>query len=135
MIDSEDPNHEEAETLDREIRRACEHGANQCKKGHLDYWSIEIHELKRNLSVWCQFRSRKKRKLPSTSLITRTKEIGMHLDESITIEEIDKQIEAIRKDVHKVHKESADRRDAMLFELANFTEDVETQRKQKKSAR
>jgi hypothetical protein len=50
LIKSDDPNHEEAEKLDREITRACQHGSNQCKKRRMDYWSIEIHVLEVNTS-------------------------------------------------------------------------------------
>jgi hypothetical protein len=97
-------NNEEAEAIDKEITRACQHGSNQCKKRRMDYWSIEKPELKRNLSVWCQFRSRKKGKLLSTALIARTEDIGLHLAESMTSVEIDAMIETIRKEVRKVHK-------------------------------
>ena len=131
LIKSDDPNHEEAEKLDREITRACQHGSNQCKKRRMDYWSIEIHELKRNLSVWCQFKSRKKRKFLSTALIARTNKIGLYLSESMTMLEIDATIEVIRKDVRKIHKKSAERRDTMLLELANFAEDMEEPKKAK----
>ena len=131
MLKSDVPNHEEAEAIDAEITRACQHGANQCKKRRMDYWSIEIHELKRNLSVWCQFRSRKKRKFLSTALIARTRDIGLHLSESMTPLEIDAIIETIRKDVREVHKKSAERRDMMLLELANFAEDMEEPKKAK----
>jgi hypothetical protein len=48
LMASDIHNHEEAERLDREMLQACAHGSNQCKKRKQDYWSIDLHTLKRN---------------------------------------------------------------------------------------
>ena len=96
LMENDEPNHEEAEKLDKELTRACEHGSNECKTRRLDYWSIEIHELKRNLSIWCQFKGRQARKLSSEALIARTKDLGLNLEESSRPEEIDKKIKELR---------------------------------------
>jgi hypothetical protein len=58
LMESNEPNHEEAEKLDCELTRAFEHGSNICRRRRKDYWNIEIHELKGNLSIWCQFKGR-----------------------------------------------------------------------------
>ena len=129
LMDSNEPNHEEAEKLDRELTRACEHGSNACKRRRQDYWNIEIHELKRNLSIWCQFKGRQTRKLSSNALIARTKELGLNLEESSQPEEIDKKIKELRMLIKECHKQSDLRRDEMLGELANFADDVDEKKK------
>lgn len=43
LLTSADPDHKEAERLDREMTQACAHGEKQCRRRRLDYWSIEIH--------------------------------------------------------------------------------------------
>jgi hypothetical protein len=64
MKDTE-PNHKEAELIDREMTRACEHGSNKYKKQPMDYWSIDLHVLKQELSVMCQFN-----RIPAMVLLT-----------------------------------------------------------------
>jgi hypothetical protein len=69
LIMNDLPNHEEAEKLDKLMTQACEHASNNCKKRRSDYWNIEIHEKKRDISVWCQYKNRRVRKLSSTAPI------------------------------------------------------------------
>jgi hypothetical protein len=129
LMEDNESNHEEAEKLDRELTRACEHGSNTCKRRRQDYWNIRIHELKRNLSIWCQFKRRKARNLPSLALIARTKELGLNIEQTMTPEEIEKNIKELRIAVKACHKQSNDRRDEMLGDLANFAEDVDEKKK------
>jgi hypothetical protein len=64
LMKNTEPNHKEAEFIDREITRVCEHGSNECKKQPMDYWSsIDLHVLKQELLVMCQFKYRRKRKI------------------------------------------------------------------------
>jgi hypothetical protein len=56
LLKNDTPDHDEAKKLDALMTQACTHAANQCKKRRVDYWNIEIHETKRDLSVWCQWR-------------------------------------------------------------------------------
>jgi len=130
LLTSDESDHREAEKLDREMTQACTHGEKQCRRRRLDYWSIEIHETKRNLSIWCQFRARRKKPhLKSTALIARTTELGLNLIEDMPIEEIENQITILREAVKTIHKESAERRDDMLLQLANFADDMEDKKK------
>jgi hypothetical protein len=51
LMESECPNNEEAERIDKDITQACAHGANECRRHPIHYWSVELHELKRELSI------------------------------------------------------------------------------------
>jgi hypothetical protein len=82
------PNHEEAEKLDNLMTQACEHASNNCRKRRSDYWKIEIHEEKRDISVWCQYRNRRIRKLSSSALIHRASQLGLGMMEGMPMEEI-----------------------------------------------
>jgi hypothetical protein len=131
LLASDDPDHEEAEKLDSLMTQACEHASNQCKRRRKDYWNIEIHETKRNLSVWCQYKSRRIRKLSSRALIARTSALGLQMREGMPMEEILVQIEILRTRVKEIHKESAKKRDESLTERANMAEDADDKKKAK----
>ena len=83
LIQSDQSDHDVAEIIDRELTRACEHAGKCCKKRLLDYWSIDLHLLKCELSVWCQFRSRQHRKLLSIALISPATEFNIDLDPNV----------------------------------------------------
>jgi hypothetical protein len=131
MFESKDPNHEEAERLDRELTRACQHESNKCQKNRLSYWCISTHELKRNLSVWCQFKARRIRQLRSTALISRAKEIGFNLSEEMTMENILEEIQELRVELKTIHKKHEERRAKFLLEKANIAEDTGDKKKAK----
>jgi hypothetical protein len=128
---SDTPDHDEAERLDRELTRACQRGENQCMKQPMDYWSINIHELKRDLSVWCQFKSRRQRGRSSGAFITRANNVGIPLVESMSLKTIEIEIQKIGLAVKMIHKEHATRRDAWLLEMSNIAEDEDHKTKAK----
>jgi hypothetical protein len=131
LFESEAPNHEEAEILDSELTRACQHGSNKCQKHQMEYWCIDTHEIKRNLSIWCQFRARRRRSIRSTALISRAKEVGLNLDEEMPLEIIETEIKRLHTKLKTIHKKSADRRDEFLLERANISEDTGDKKKAK----
>jgi hypothetical protein len=131
LMECNEPNHDEAERLDRELTRACEHGSNSCKRRRQDYWNIGIHELKRNLSIWYQYKRRQAKKLPSRALIVRTKELGLNIEESSGPEEIDKKITEFRAAIRACHKQANDRRDEMLGELCGRCRQEEESKRNK----
>ena len=131
LMKSEHPNHEEAERIDREITQACQHGATECRRRPLQYWSVELHELKRDLSVYCQLRRRRKKGLSSTALIARTSTLGLGISKDMTNETIDTKIKNLRKYVIDIHKKSKEKRDAYLLEQANISEDADDKMKAK----
>jgi hypothetical protein len=119
------PNHEEAEKLDKLMTQACEHASNSCcKKRRSDYWNIEIYKKKRDLSVWCQYRNRRIRKLLSSALIHRVSQLGLGMMEGMPMEEIISHVEILRARVKELHKNSDNRRDESLLETANMAEDA-----------
>jgi hypothetical protein len=131
LLEKDTPDHDEAEKLDELMTQACTHAANQCKKRRVDYWNIEIHETKRDLSVWCQYKNRRIRKLSSTALIHRTANLGIQMQEGMPMEEIVEQIEKLRSKVKELHKNSAEKRDESLLERANMAEDEDDKKKAK----
>ena len=121
-------NHKEAEALDRELTRACEHGENRCKRRRMDYWDLSIHKLKRNLSIWCQYLRRKRRNLSTAALTTSALNLGLVFD--ITTEDkIMTTIKKLREEIKEHYKESATKRDAYLLEIANIAEDLDDNQK------
>ena len=46
LISSDTQNHDEAESIDKEITQSCLHGENQCRKRRSDWWHLELHQLK-----------------------------------------------------------------------------------------
>ena len=131
LLENESEDHDEAEKLDALMTQACEHASNQCKRRRTDYWNIEIHETKRNLSVWCQYKNRRIRKLSSHALIKRTSELGLKMIEGMPMEEILSQIETLRTKVKELHKDAANQRDESLMERANMAEDADDKKKAK----
>jgi hypothetical protein len=112
LLADDTPDHSKAEKLVALMTQACEHASNQCNKIRADYWNIEIHETKRDLLVWCQYRKRRIRKLPSNALLARTAKLGINLQEGMPMEEILEQIEKLRARVKEI---SADKRDETLL--------------------
>ena len=129
LLENETPDHEEAEKLDKLMTQACTHAESQCKKRRSDYWNIDIHTTKRNLSAWCQYKHRRIRKLPSTALIARSIEMGIGMIEGMPMEEVLQKIEILRTKVKAIHKESAEKRDESLLERANMADDADDKKK------
>ena len=129
LLENEHEDHELAEAIDRELTRACKHAENKCRKKRLDYWSIELHEVKRAVSVWCQFRRRKKKHLSSVALLTQAQACGIEIDPEITDTAIDDKISKLKKDVIAIHKNSAERRTQCQLEQANIAEDASDKEK------
>jgi hypothetical protein len=113
------------------MTQACEHASNKCKKRRTDYWNIKVHSKKRDLSVWCQYRNRRLRKLSSSALIHQVSEFGLGLSEGIPMDEIEAQIKTLRAAVKELHKNSNNTCDESLLERANMTEDADEKKKAK----
>jgi hypothetical protein len=47
---------------------------------------------KRDLSVWCQYKNRRLRKLSSSALIHRVSDLGLGMSEGMPMDEIEAQI-------------------------------------------
>ena len=81
IISSPDLDMEEAEAIDRTLTKSCELGDDACRKRRRAYWSVELHEVKCALSIWCILKSWRRRKLDADCLLERTKEIGIHIED------------------------------------------------------
>jgi hypothetical protein len=97
LMESEYPNNEEAERIDRGITQACEHGENEFRRHPLHYWGFELHELKRELSVYCQLRRRRKKGLASKALVARTEELGIRMSIDMSDEIIEDRIDVLKR--------------------------------------
>ena len=86
LMRSDKPNFLELERIDRDITQACAHGENFCRKRRLDYWSVDLHVAKRDLSIWAIAKSRLRRKLSIESIVARAKSLGIKLNESTPTE-------------------------------------------------
>jgi hypothetical protein len=128
---SDFPNNEEAERIDKEITQACEHGANECRRHPLHYWSVELYEIKRELSIYCQFRRRRKKGLASKALVARTGELGIRMSIYMSDGVIEDRINELKKKVKIIHEESKERREKYLLEQANISEDPDDKMKAK----
>jgi len=124
LMESPRPNGAEAEAIDREITRACMHGESKCKRRCKSYWSVELHQTRRDLSIFCQLRSRRKRKLSCNSLLQRATEIGTTIDADITTAGIATRISELKAKVKSLHQQSAAKREAELLEKANIADDT-----------
>ena len=124
LMQSGQSDHAVAEIIDRELTRACEHAGNSCKKRRLDYWSIDLHLLKCELSIWCQFRSRQHRKLSSIALILRATEFNIDLDPTLDNVTLNAKITELKSSVKDIHQQAATKRETCQLEQANMAEDA-----------
>ena len=104
LMNSDVPNFLELEKIDRVITQACAHGENCCRKQRLDYWSVDLHVAKRDLSIWAIAKSRLRRKLSIESIVARAKLLGIELDESTPRETIHANASHLRQEVRSIHK-------------------------------
>ncbi len=68
LYESDTPDHDKAEQIDRDLTRATQHAENRCRKLRRDYWSIPIHVIRRELVVWNALKYRKKKKLDNQAV-------------------------------------------------------------------
>ena len=64
----------EVEKLDNILTEACEIGEDACCRRQKYHWSVDLHKIKRQLSIWGIFQSLRRRNLPIISIITRANE-------------------------------------------------------------
>ena len=124
LMSSDVPNFLELEQIDRVITQACKHGENCCRKQRLAYWSVDLHVAKQDLSIWAIEKSRLRRKLTIDALIARAKSLGIEIDETTPKETINSNTSCLRQEVRSIHKNSINKRDEMLHDNANYSEDV-----------
>ena len=113
-----------AESIDREITRACQHVENRCKKRRREYWDIDLHFKDLELEVLRQFKSRRRRKLDSTALITRAMQLGILLDKKMHMSTLNLKISRLKHLVAVERKKGFDRRNTSSLINANLKEDL-----------
>ena len=125
LLNSEKPDHIEAEAIDRAITEACELGEKACRKRRREYWSIELHEVKRELAIWCILKSWRRRGIKLDCLLKRSKELGIPISKDVSEKDTKETITELRQKLREIHKKSKKYREEMLTNLANFSEDID----------
>ena len=130
LMNSPSPNFHELEKLDKLMTEACKVGESKCKRKGKSYWSIELHTIKRDLSIWCTMKSWMKRKMDTKILIQRASDVDVDLSEA-TATSVSETILELRTKLRVLHQQSADKRKEMLLNMANFAKDVDDKTKEK----
>ena len=125
------PDNVEAEKLDDIITEACESGESTCRRHKRYHWSIDLDNIKRQLSIWYIFRSLRRRELSTLSLTARATEIGVNISANTTQKTVTNNIDNLRKQLKEAHAEAASKREEMLTNLANFEADTDGKQKAK----
>ena len=128
LTKSHRPNFRELEKIDKIMTKACEVGESKCTRKGKSYWSMDLHTTKRDLSIWCTLRSWVTRELDTSALIHRAQEVGVDLV-GATEETAIERIQELRSKLRDIHKKSADKRQEMLLNQANFADDVDDKTK------
>ena len=131
LMESIEPNPTEAEALDREITRAVLHAENKIRRRRQEYWSIDLHKTRIELSIWCQYRSRKKRNLTCASLTTRAEAFGVEIGRDTSLEIANTEIDSISKNIKTIRANSEARRLEFQLTNANDAEDCDDQTRAK----
>ena len=83
------------------------------KKIKREYWTVHLHLLRRNLSVWCTFRCRNQNKKSTDYLITLVATLGITIQTDIDMDEINKKINlTIQKELVEHDKKARDMRES-----------------------
>ena len=53
-------NHKEAEKINKQIMAGCKNGEKNHHQRWCEYWTVEIHKIRRELVIWCTLKYRKK---------------------------------------------------------------------------
>lgn len=125
------PNNIETEKLDDILTEACEAGENACRRRQKYHWSVDLHNIKRQLSIWRIFQSFWRRKLSTISIITQANEIGVTIADTIDHSIVTNTIADLWKQLEDIHAEAASKREEMLTNLANFAADINDKQKAK----
>ena len=121
---SSKPNFRELEKIDKIMTGACELGESKCTRKGKSYWSIELHTTKRDLSIWCTMRSWLQCNLDTSALIQQSREIDVDLEGATEASALER-IKELRSTLRDIHQKSADKRQEMLLNQANFADDVD----------
>ena len=119
LMSDDQPNHKEAEAIDRELTRAGLHGESKCRKRRRDYWDLNIHVIKTKLSLWSQLKRRRKRHLFTHVLCARARSLGVEMDNTSN-EEVEQIIQSLIVEMKKHFKEETERRDEFMLNQANL---------------
>ena len=103
-------NHTLAETIDNEITRGCIHAEHQCRKRRTDFWNIELHQMKRDLAIWCYYKKRRHIYGTSNSLIYLAAKHGINIPHDITLPKIQHEIQELRTKVLLIYKDSKNKK-------------------------
>ena len=119
LMSNDQPNHKEAEAIDRKLTRVGLHGESKCRKRRRDYWDLNIHIIKTKLLLWSQLKRRRKMHLFTHALCTRAKSLGVEMDNTSN-EEVEQIIQSLIIEMKQHFKEETERRDEFMLNQANL---------------
>ena len=119
------PNHNLAEAIDRLLIKASQHAEIRCRRKHTNYWCLELHQHKQNLSILCPIRRWLKKGLSILGLIQIAKGKSIELPEPLTVGSVEACITKYKEQVNACHKESAEKRQEFLMSRENIAADAD----------
>ena len=129
LMEKEYSNHTEAEKIDKQMTAGCTHGENKCHRRRREYWTVEIHKIRRELVIWCTFKYRKKRKLENTPLINRAQTIGIPITKEMEMIEIEAAILKIWTRIKVLHADARELRDQHLLDCLHIARELSQEQK------
>ena len=107
LLKSDHHDHHLFEIIDREIIRVCQHAEdNTYSKHRLTYWTVDLHQAKLKLSVWCQIQSRLCKKLSITTIVKRPQHWDIIDSFSCTPDVVEEAIATLKKEIKAIHNTS-----------------------------
>ena len=125
LLSSSVPDHAEAEALDADLIRASRAAENKCRVSPRDYWSVDLHLLKQELSIYSQLCHRKHKHLDCTALLTRAAALNFQIPPDVTVPQLRSHMRQLRLQIKTLLQESAAKRDSFLLEQANIAMDTD----------
>ena len=103
LLSNPHPDHYEVERIDTIITKACEAGEDACRRRRRTYWSVTLHTIKRELSIWCIFKSWKRRNLRTNCIISKAKSLGIIIANHYPIGTINATIKKLPEQLKIIH--------------------------------
>ena len=100
--------------------KACQHAENEFQQRKLTYWTVDLHQAKLKLSIWCKIRSHLRCKAKNWDTINCT---------GCTPATVEDAIGALKTENREIHKKSHEKRQAYVLMSANISEDTDDKQK------
>ena len=118
LLDKGEPDHEEAESIDKQITRGCVYAEKQCQRKRTPFFLRKENQLQLELRLLLQLRRRRKNDLPTQSIETAMRKLGITTND----EPIEPRITELRDQLKKIFRDRCKLRDEELQELIVYSE-------------